>query len=163
MNFHSMPDNSRVWIYQSNRALNDFEVSEINKMAQHFVPGWDAHGEILASNISVYHNIFIVVTVDESVTRVSGCAIDKSVGFIKRIEQQLNIQLFDRMNIAFKLDQSIEICSLQEFQQLINEGKVNHQTLVFNNLVATKKDFESNWLTPLEKSWHQRMLSMISI
>jgi hypothetical protein len=163
MNFHSMPDNSRVWIYQSNRALNDFEVSEITKMAQHFVPSWDAHGETLASNISVYYNLFIVITVDESVTRVSGCAIDKSVGFIKRIEQQFNIHLFDRMTIAFKPDQSIATCSIHEFQQLINEGKVNNQTLVFNNLVGTKKEFESNWLTPLEKSWHQRMLSMSAI
>jgi hypothetical protein len=160
MDIQSMSDNSRVWVYQSNRVLNDAEVQEINKMAQHFVTGWDAHGALLQSMIKVYDYLFIVIIVDETVARVSGCAIDKSVAFIKKIEQQLNVQLFDRMQVAYKRDNMIETCSMQEFQELANSGVINEQTLVFNNLVNTKKEFESNWLIPLGKSWHKRMLSL---
>ena len=57
-------------------------------------------------------------------------------------------------------DNMIETCSMQEFQELANSGVINEQTLVFNNLVNTKKEFESNWLIPLGKSWHKRMLSL---
>lgn len=163
MNYQSMSENSRVWVYQSSRMLNDVEVDEINKMAQHFVPGWDAHGAVLASSISVYHNLFIVIVVDENVVQISGCAIDKSIGFIKRVEQQLNIHLFDRMAVAYQYNNSIEICSLSEFQSLIVEGKITDQTLVFNNLVSTKKEFENQWLVPLHKSWHKRLLSNSTI
>ena len=159
MNYQSMPDTSRLWVYQSNRILNDIEVNEINKMVQHFVPSWDAHGALLSSDITVFHNLFIVISVDENVAQISGCAIDKSVGFIKRVEQQLNINLFDRMAVAYQKDNAIEICSINQFQELINQGIVDAQTIVFNNIVTTKKEFESNWNIPLHKSWHKRMLS----
>jgi len=159
MNYQLMAESSRVWVYQSNRILNDTEVNEINKMAQHFVPSWDAHGALLSANIMVFHNLFIVISVDENVAQISGCAIDKSVGFIKRIEQQLNINLFDRMAVAYQKDNAIEICSINQFQELINQGIVNAQTIDFNNIVTTKKEFENNWNIPLHKSWHKRMLS----
>jgi hypothetical protein len=154
-----MSVNSRVWLYQSNRILSDAEVKEIQIMAQHFVPGWDAHGVLLAASIKVYHHLFIVIMVDENVTQISGCAIDKSVAFIKKVEQQLNIHLFDRMIVAYKKDTLIETCTMQEFQDLFNQGLINEQTLVFNNLVNTKMEFEKNWLIPLGNSWHKRMLS----
>jgi hypothetical protein len=160
MNYESMPDNSRVWIYQSNRILSDLEVNEINKMAQHFVPSWDAHGALLAASVRVLNHLFIVILVDENVTQISGCAIDKSVAFIKRVEQQFNVNLFDRMNVAYQSDKIIEICTMQQFQELINAGKVNDQTIVFNNLVGSKKEFEINWQIPLYKSWHKRLLNL---
>lgn len=163
MNYQSMPENSRVWVYQSNRILNDAEVNEINKMAQHFVPSWDAHGALLSSSITVHHQLFIVIVVDEQVTQISGCAIDKSVAFIKKVEQQLNINCFDRMKVAYQKGNMIETCSMQEFQSLIDEGKVNDQTLVFNNLVSTKKELDTNWQIPLYKSWHKRLLSSSTI
>jgi hypothetical protein len=163
MNYQSMPDHTRVWVYQSSSILNDADVTEINKMAQHFVPSWDAHGSLLAANITVFHNLFIVIFVDENVTQISGCAIDKSVGFIKRVEQQLNVQLFDRMAVAYKHDEHIEICSMHQLQELFNLGKINENTLVFNNLVGTKKEFENQWLIPLHKSWHKRLLKTSTI
>ena len=152
MNYQSMPEDSRVWVYQSSRILNDLEVSEIKKMAQHFVPSWDAHGALLTASISVLHNLFIVIVVDENVTQISGCAIDKSVAFIKRVEQQLNINFFDRMAIAYHRDNNIEICSLSQFQEILNEGIVDEQTIVYNNLVTSKKEFDNNWAVPLAKS-----------
>jgi hypothetical protein len=67
------------------------------------------------------------------------------------------------MNVAYQKDNMIETCTIQEFQTLINEGKVDDQTLVFNNLVSTKKEFESSWQIPLYKSWHKRLLNMPTI
>lgn len=163
MNYQLMAESSRVWVYQSNRILNDIEVNEINTMAKHFLPSWDAHGALLSANIMIFNNLFIVISVDENVAQISGCAIDKSVGFIKRIEQQLNINLFDRMAVAYQKDNTIEICSIAQFQELINHGIVNAQTMVFNNIVTTKKEFETNWNIPLHKSWHKRMLSTSTI
>ena len=163
MNYQSMPESSRVWVYQSNRLLNDAEVNEINKMAQHFVPSWDAHGALLSSSITVLHHLFVIIVVDEQVTQISGCAIDKSVAFIKRVEQQLNIQCFDRMNVAYQNGNTIELCNMQQFQTLLNEGKINDQTLVFNNLISTKKELDTNWQIPLNKSWHKRLLSTPTI
>ena len=77
------------------------------------------------------------------------------------MEQKFGVQLFDRMAVAYKEQEEIKVDSLSQFQTLINEGKVNENTIVFNNLVATKKELENDWKIPLNKSWHVRMLEMV--
>ncbi len=41
---------------------------------------------------------------DETASGVSGCSTDSSVHLIKQIEQQTEIRLFDRLNLAFHID-----------------------------------------------------------
>jgi hypothetical protein len=47
---------------------------------------------------------------------------------------------------------------LSDFQRFVNERKVTSETIVFNNMVNTKEDFENNWEVPVSKSWHKRFL-----
>jgi hypothetical protein len=35
---------------------------------------------------------------------------------------------------------------------MLENGKINDDTIVFNNLVSTKAEFETNWETPLKDS-----------
>ena len=160
-NYTLMPDSSRVWVYQSSRKFTDSELEQLTLYTTEFTNGWNAHGAALASTIAVFYNQFIVLCVNEQVEHVSGCAIDKSTGFMKQIEQKFGVQLFDRMAVAYKVVDEIKVCSMSQFQDLINEGKVNENTIVFNNLVSTKKELESNWQVPLSQSWHLRMVEMV--
>ncbi len=96
--------------------------------------------------------------VDESQAGASGCSIDKSVYFIKEIENVLQINLFDRLTFAYKDGNEIKTAQRDDFARLFNEGKINYETMVFNNLVKTKKDFDETWLIPLRASWHKRMV-----
>jgi hypothetical protein len=47
---------------------------------------------------------------------------------------------------------------LADFQRYAKEQKVTLETIVFNNMVATKQDFENNWEVPARESWHKRFL-----
>ena len=81
---------SKVWVYQSNREFNTAETEEIKKIGLLFTRDWTAHGSQLNASLDILYNRFIVLMVDENDASASGCSIDKSLAFIKNIEQQFN-------------------------------------------------------------------------
>src|SRR5476649_1492029 len=95
-------ENSRVWVYQSNRELSAAESSQIQQELNNFTTGWTAHNNQLKAKAEVRYNRFLILIVDESQAGASGCSIDKSVHFMKELEQQFNINLFDRFNLAYR-------------------------------------------------------------
>jgi hypothetical protein len=90
---------------------------------------------------------------DETASGVSGCSTDSSVRLIRQIEQQTEIRLFDRLDLAFYIDGKIELLSMAQFPLAVKTGRLSGDSLYFNNTVRTKEELESNWLTPLKDSW----------
>lgn len=158
MNYQNLSDTSKVWVYQSNRELSDAEVSEIKIEGEAFVSEWAAHGAGLSAAMSVFYNRFIVLFADESQVIASGCSIDSSVNFIKSLEMEYNINLFDRLNIAYKKDGKIESMQMNDFQEALINGQISENTIVFNNLVETKASFDSAWEVPVKESWHAQLI-----
>ena len=98
------------------------------------------------------------LAVDESFNNVSGCSIDSSVRFVQELEKELQIDLMNKMNITFKDDNHINLVKLSDFQRFAKDRKITSETIVFNNMVNTKQDFENNWEVPAKQSWHNRFL-----
>ena len=48
--FENLPEDSKIWIYQSNRKLTDDEVTAITAKCQEFVENWAAHGTSLEAS-----------------------------------------------------------------------------------------------------------------
>ncbi|MBA3706175.1 MAG: ABC transporter ATPase [Bacteroidetes bacterium] len=153
-----MPQTARVWVYQSNRLLTDAEISAIKKAGIGFIADWAAHGASLKASFDALYNRFIVIAVDEQQALASGCSIDKSVKFIKDLEQQFDLNLFDRLQVAYRKGNEIVVCHLSEFEKLAQQGIVNESTIVFNNMVTTKATFDKDWEIPLSGSWQKRVL-----
>ena len=59
--FNSLPDNSRIWIYQSNRKLSEEEVAQITLKTTNFLKKWTAHGANLEAGFEIKYNRFIVL------------------------------------------------------------------------------------------------------
>ena len=154
----SLPENARIWIYQSNRAFTKNEIDVIHDMAKEFVANWTRHGKDLKGSCLIKHNQFIVLAIDENFNSVSGCSIDASIHFIKKIESLFAIDLLNKLQISFKDGENINVVSMIDFQNFVKEGRITKDTIVFNNLVATKKELESKWEVPASESWHQRFL-----
>ncbi len=158
--FSQLPESSRVWIYQCNRELTKDEANIIREKIAEFVKQWTSHSRQVIADGDVFYDRFIVLVADESAFTVSGCSIDSSVGFIRQLEQQHNLSLFDRLNVAYRENGSIKALDQKAFQQVIDEGDVGSDTMVFNNLVSTLKDFKDKWEVPLSSSWHQRFFRL---
>lgn len=151
---------SRVWIYQSDRELSAEETAQIQQELNDFANLWSAHNQQLLAKGEVIYNRFLVLIVDERQAGASGCSIDKSVNFMKGIEKTFGINLFDRFHIAYRQDDAILSVNRDEFEDLLREGSVNEQTIVFNNLVQTLDELQSNWEVPMKDSWHARVFAL---
>lgn len=150
--YSELAPNSRVWIYQSDRPFTPSELPQIDKKLIAFCKNWSAHNIPLKSSYQL-HKWFICLFVEEQVQAASGCSIDTSVEFIKTLSKDLNVDFFNRMNIAFLENGLVQVKPLNVLKPLFSE-----EMIVFNNLVTTKSEYESQWQIPLKASWLARYL-----
>jgi len=123
--FNEMPANSRIWIYQSDRKLNDSELDQIKLKLTDFLKNWTAHGDDLKSSFEIRYDRFIIIALNEKSAKASGCSIDACVHFIQQIEKDYNINLLDKMNVAFKQGEYVSYKSIVEFKSLIKNNSVS--------------------------------------
>ncbi|MFM6954897.1 MAG: hypothetical protein ACKOWL_07915 [Sphingobacteriaceae bacterium] len=101
--------------------------------------------------------------VDESQAPATGCSIDKSVALLKGLEQEFKVDLFDRMQIAYRDEKGIQSCSKIAFEELIVKGLVTEDTVVFNNLVQNYAALQNAWEIPAKQSWHSRLFKKTNV
>lgn len=152
--FNTLSDNSKIWIYQSSRLFTDVEVNELETRLSNFVENWESHSRTLKGAFLILENRFVVISVDETVNDASGCSIDKSVHFLQEIENEFKTQLLDKSKVAIKSnDGDVVLYPLLSLKEAVRLGEISQNTLVYNNLVSTKKDFETSWIVPVEATW----------
>lgn len=156
VDFDTLPDNSRLWVYQSNRKFNDDEVADLNRQISDFLVQWTAHGASLEAGFEIKYNRFIIIGLNQENASASGCSIDASVHFIQHLEKQYDVDLLDKMNVTYYTGECIAFKPLNEFRAMAKSKAISKNTVVFNNLVNTKAEYLESWEVPAYESWHGR-------
>jgi len=146
-------NNSRVWVYQSNRPFTVNEALEIEEMLDNFCKEWLSHGSALKGYAKLFFGQFIVLMVDETHVKMGGCSTDESLKFIKDLEHDYHVQLLDRQLLAFIIKEKIQLLPLEQVNYSIENDFINGDTLYFNNTILTKKELLNNWIIPVKESW----------
>ncbi len=146
-------ENSRVWIYQSNRVFTLHEAFQIEDILKAFVSSWNSHGTPVKGYANLFFGQFIVLIADESAHGVSGCSTDSSVRIIKEIEQLFNVNMFDRLLLAFIVKERIQVMPMAQLSYALENNFIEPSTLYFNNTVQTLNQLKHNWLIPVKESW----------
>ena len=146
------PD-SRVWVYQSNRSFNEAELREINDQLYQFYTQWVSHNRPVKGWAGIFFNQFIIILADDTMDRLCGSAVDNSIRLIKSLEHQYQVSLLNRMLLAFKIEDKIELLPLNQVSYALDQGKIKTDTLYFNNTITTKAALEENWLIEIKNSW----------
>lgn len=154
--FDQLPEESRLWIYQSNRKLADDEVAKMSSELESFLMQWSAHGQPLEASFIIKYNRFIILAVNDQLHAPTGCSIDASVAIIQKLEKAFDIQLLDKMNVTYKTGDFIAFKSLSDFKKMVKDKSVNENTIVFNNLVNTIAEWNDFWEVEAKDSWHNR-------
>ncbi|PHR47634.1 MAG: hypothetical protein COA32_06675 [Fluviicola sp.] len=146
--FTDFPDDSRVWLYQTNRPLVDEEVKLINNKLSSFIKEWAAHGNQLWGNALVLNPYFVVVIVNDKLTPPSGCSIDASVHKLKEIGQLLDVDFFTRMKVTIKKEGAVEQIDFNDFKSITADGNI----LVYDPLIGNLGDLRNEWPMKIENS-----------
>ena len=123
--FKDLPDDSRLWIYQSNRKLSEEEIGIIEPKIIDFLKQWTAHGKELDAGYEIKYNRFIVLGLNQENASASGCSIDASVNFIQSLEKEFGINLMDKMNVTYYNGDFIAHKSLTDFKKMAKAKSVS--------------------------------------
>ena len=156
--FKTLPDTAKVWIYQASRSFTVKELEEVKQGLEQFIEDWTAHRSQLKSGYEIRYKRFLIIALDQSITAASGCSIDSSVHFIQSLEKKYAVNLLDKMNVSYKQGEYIAYKSLSDFKKMAKKKSVSKNTIVFNNLVTNKYEYRHNWEIPAYKSWHGRFM-----
>ncbi len=159
VDFNTLPEESRVWIYQANRSFTDEELDEIKAKMSTFLEQWTAHGSDLQAGFSIEYKRFIIIALNQNLNMATGCSIDASVHFIQQLENDYNVDLMDKMNVSYKQGEYVAYKSLLDFKKMAKDRAISKNTIVFNNLVTNIAEFKENWEVPASESWHSRFLN----
>lgn len=158
VDFKTMPDDSRIWIYQSNRDFNDSEIGIINDKTISFLDNWKAHGKDLECSYSIIDKRFIIIAVNESVNPIGGCSIDFSLQLIKDISNTIGIDLLNRLVVNYKIDNRLESLSLSDLKNKIKDGGFSPETIIFNTAINSKSELLNNFKIEIRSSWLSKFI-----
>ena len=145
MYFPQLASDSRVWVYQSNRAFSENEKVQLTEAFKVFVDSWAAHGSKLVADATIIGDYFVVLAVDEKTAMASGCSIDSSVKFIKTIGQQFNIDFFNRLKLVVQNENETKMISFSDLGQY-------EDWKIYNTLVNTIDLLNTSFLIPVNES-----------
>ena len=102
VDFNTISDESRLWIYGSESKLTDYQQKIILNKISEYLKNWDYHNNSLTSAVRIKENHFIVIALDDSKFGVGGCSIDSLQRIIQELERDFNISLLNRLNVFCK-------------------------------------------------------------
>tara|TARA_B100000401_G_scaffold206128_1_gene139094 strand:- start:1170 stop:1634 length:465 start_codon:yes stop_codon:yes gene_type:complete len=150
--FSKISDESKVWIYSSEKKLNMNQIEYIeNKISNHLV-NWQSHKKDIEAAVQIVENRFLIIAVDETKVSASGCSIDSLYRLIQDIELQLSISLLNRLNVYCVINDKIVCLPISSLKD-----KVNASTL-FYDLTINNKFQLSNFLKPIKNGWCNNLI-----
>lgn len=156
-----LPDSSRLWVYVADRILSASENERIAENLERFTEAWVAHGVDLTASWKLQGSRVLVIALDEGQAGASGCSIDASVQFMKRLgeKERPEIDWMRRDQVVYRNAGSPvwEESALSAFWMARKAGLVLDDTLVVNTLCSNKGEWQSQSMPSFQESWHNEM------
>ena len=134
--FSKISDESKVWIYSSEKKLNMNQIEYIeNKISNHLV-NWQSHKKDIEAAVNIVENRFVIIAVDETKVSASGCSIDSLYRLIQDIELQLSISLLNRLNVYCVINDKIVCLPISNLKD-----KVDSSTLFYDLTIITNFNY----------------------
>ena len=156
--YNSLPENSKVWVYPSNRKFYPNEIEEIEVKIKAFIENWKSEDENFKASYQFLYQRFIVFIVDVDTVALTNEDIDTSVSFILSLQETYDVSLLDKMNVCFKQGEFVQYKELKDFKKLLKNKALTGKSIIFDNLISIKQDLENHWEMPIEESWYNRFL-----
>ncbi len=147
VSYKSLPDNSKIYIYPSHRKFYENECPIIDKKIRQFFQKFEANKIFY----EIKYGRFIIVFVSDE-TPLSMDDNNELISFIFSLEKKFEVSLIDKINVCFKQGEYVQLKEIPDFKKLIKNKGVSEKTIVFDNLIINKKEYEDCWEIPAGES-----------
>lgn len=158
VDYKSITNDAKVWVYPSSRKFYATEVDEIEQKIKNFVENWKSDDDNFRVSYRFLYNRFIILVADDADTTLTNADVDASVMFILQLQETYKTELLDKMNVCFKQGEFVQYKELKDFKKLLKNKAITSKTIIFDNLINNKEDLESYWEITIEDSWYNRYL-----
>ncbi len=149
VDYANLSEEAKVYIYPSSRKFYDTEIENLHKKINTFL---DSVFTDYTLNYKILYNRFIILFISEE-KPISIELLDKLAMFILSLETDYKITLLDKVNICFKQGEFVQYQEMKRFRELIKKRSISKKTILFNNLVQNKHEFENHFEVPAAESW----------
>lgn len=157
--FKTLPENARVWVYQADRNLSEAEQVQVLDFLSAAVDTWVTHGMPMRGSVKILFNRLVLIAADTDFQEPSGCSIDSSTRWLQELGKTLALNFFDR-SIGYFEDGQWQFFSVFEAGKQVSGGIIRPDTKVINPRVERVGDLEDLLVIPASASFLNRYFSM---
>jgi hypothetical protein len=152
--FDSLPDASRVWVFGSDRPLNDESTTALLKSVDEYLTNWKAHGAPLTVGSQFRDGRFLVVAVDQSTAGATGCSIDGLFRLLQGLESKIGANLVGGGRVFYRdATAVVQSAARSDVAGLAKSGAITNDTVVFDTSLTDLGAFRSSFEKPAKESW----------
>lgn len=161
--FESLPDDARVWVFGTDRALTAGEAARLLGVVDAYLSGWAAHGTPLTSARDWRDDHFLTIAVDPRAAGASGCSIDGLFRQLQELERTSGIAIVGGGRVFHRDARgAVQATDRATFIDLAGRGAISAATRVFDPTVTTSGAWRSGFERPASESWHAQLMPAVA-
>ena len=161
VNFDTLPEDARVWVFGSDRPLDATAARRLLGVVDAHLAQWAAHGAPLTSARDWRDDRFLAVAVDQRTAGASGCSIDALFRQLQTLERELGISIVGGGRIFYRDSTgSVQSTDRTGFADLADHGSVGPETIVFDPTVTTLGAWRHGFERRASESWHGSLIAV---
>lgn len=156
--FDHLPDDARVWVFGSDRPLDERQRARLLEAVDAYLAQWKAHGAPLTCARSWRDDRFLTVGVDQRSAGASGCSIDALFRVLQGLERELGTSLVSGGRVFWRDGADVRSADRGDFMELAGRGEIGRDTMVFDLTVTSLDDWRQRFERRAADSWHGQLL-----
>lgn len=159
VSFDSLPDEARVWVFGSDRALTGDDAERLLSEVDRFLAQWKAHGIPLTSARDWRNEHLLTIGVDSTREGASGCSIDGLFRVLQAVERPLSARLVGGGRVFYR-DPTGEVRCVprDRLRELVTTGVLTGDTVVFDTGLTTAGEWRARFEAPARATWLGELL-----
>ncbi len=160
--FPTLSDDADLWMYASDRPLDQETEKRLAESLSHFFEAWTSHGRKVRGAMEVLHHRFLVIAAEVEEGDISGCGIDASIDAVHHAGARLNISWLPSLMVFYRDSAgTVADVSRSEFRRLVRNGEIASETPVFDLSVGKLGDLrDGHFEQPAGMAWHARVFKI---
>jgi len=157
--FETLPDSARVWIFGSDRPIDEESTGTLMKAVEDFLSEWKAHGEPLTVGYEWRFGRLLVVGVDQRTAGASGCSIDGLFRVLQGLANRIGTNLVGGGRVFYRdLHGEVQSAERHELKELAATGAIRDDSVVFDTSLTDLGSLRSGFERAARKSWAAKLL-----